>query len=106
MAFQRAILPAVLSWADKLVMIGNLLEHIPNSLPMLHLLYHLYGRTIVILLTLLVDFDTLIQIVYHIGRSRSSLHRTDDILHQIGGIGNNPLCFCLKREHGQSHRQA
>ena len=56
--------------------------------------------------SLFVDFDTLIQIVYHIGRSRSSLHRTDDILHQIGGIGNNPLCFCLKREHGQSHRQA
>jgi hypothetical protein len=45
MAFRHATLPAVLSWADKPMMIGKLLEHIPNSLPMLHLLYRLYGRT-------------------------------------------------------------
>lgn len=62
MAFQRAILPAVLSWADKLVMIGNLLEHIPNSLPMLYLLYHLYGRTVVILFSLLVNFNSFLKI--------------------------------------------
>lgn len=62
MAFQRAILPAVLSWADKLVMIGKSLEHIPNSLPMLHLLYHLYGRTIIILLTLFVNLYCFLEI--------------------------------------------
>jgi hypothetical protein len=46
MAFRRATLPAVLLWADKSVMVGKSLEHIPNSLPVLYLLYHLYGRTI------------------------------------------------------------
>ena len=47
MAFRRAILPVrLISLSDKPVMIGNTLEHIPNSLPMLHLLYRLYGRTI------------------------------------------------------------
>lgn len=66
MAFRRAILPAVLSWADKPVMIGNLLEHIPNSLPMLHLLYHLYGRTIVVFLTLLVNLYSFLKILYHV----------------------------------------
>jgi len=66
MAFQRAILPAVLSWADKLVMIGNSLEHIPNSLPMLHLLYHLYGRTIIVLLTLFIDFYGFLYVTYQI----------------------------------------
>ena len=80
MAFQRAILPAVLSWADKLVMIGNLLEHIPNSLPMLHLLYHLYGRTIVILLALLIDFHRLLKVAHHV---RGGLGGMDDV---FGGI--------------------
>ena len=61
MAFQRATLPAVLSWADKLVMLGNYLEHIPNSLPMLHLSYHLYGRTIIILLALVVQFFSFLE---------------------------------------------
>ena len=65
MVFRRAILPAVLSWADKPVMIGNLLEHIPNSLPMLHSLYHLYGRTIVVLLSLLVDLYCLLEVLNH-----------------------------------------
>ena len=80
MAFQRAILPAVLSWADKLVMIGNLLEHIPNSLPMLYLLYHLYGRTIVILLALLIDFHRLLKVAHHV---RGGLGGMDDV---FGGI--------------------
>ena len=69
MAFRRAILPAVLSWADKPVMIGKSLEHIPNSLPMLHLLNHLYGRTIVIFLTLLINFHGFLYILYHIRQS-------------------------------------
>ena len=80
MAFRRAILPAVLSWADKPVMIGNLLEHIPNSLPMLHLLYHLYGRTIVILLALLIDFHRLLKVAHHV---RGGLGGMDDV---FGGI--------------------
>lgn len=46
MASRHATLPAVLSWADKSVMVGKSLEHIPNSLPLLYLLYHLYGRTL------------------------------------------------------------
>ena len=74
MAFQRAILPAVLSWADKLVMIGNSLEHIPNSLPMLHLLYHLYGRTIIIIFPLLINLYRFLKILYHILCGRRSLN--------------------------------
>ena len=80
MAFRRAILPAVLSWADKPVMIGNLLEHIPNSLPMLHSLYHLYGRTIVILFALLIDFHRFLKVAHHV---RGGLGGMDDV---FGGI--------------------
>ena len=106
MAFQRATLPAVLSWADKLVMIGKLLEHIPNSLPMLHLLYHLYGRTIVVFFALIVHLFYFIDISDHIRDSVNALCCTNNILYKIGRVCYNPLCFCLKREHGQSHRQA
>ena len=95
MAFRRAILPAVLSWADKPVMIGNLLEHIPNSLPMLHLLYHLYGRTVVIFLTLFVYLDGFLKIADHIGRCFRGvddvLRGIDDALREVARIADNPL---------------
>lgn len=83
MAFQRAILPAVLSWADKLVMIGKSLEHIPNSLPMLHLLYHLYGRTVVILFALTVNLLHLLKGVDYIGRRCRCFGNRQNILRQV-----------------------
>ena len=90
MVFRRAILPAVLSWADKPVMIGNLLEHIPNSLPMLHSLYHLYGRTIVIFFTLLENLLRFHEAVQRVLGSGGSLHYllggVDDTLCQVAGV--------------------
>ena len=56
------------------------MEHLPNSLPMLYLLYRLYGRTIVILLALLIDFFRLLKVAHHV---RGSLGGMDDV---FGGI--------------------
>ena len=56
------------------------MEHLPNSLPMLHLLYRLYGRTIVILLALLIDFHRLLKVAHHV---RGGLGGMDDV---FGGI--------------------
>jgi len=102
MVFRRAILPAVLSWADKPVMIGNLLEHIPNSLPMLHSLYHLYGRTIVILFPLLVNLYRFLEVVDHITCRRGRMHHVlpvvDDALRDVGRVYHRPLCACPARK--------
>lgn len=103
MAFQRAILPAFLSWTDKLVMIGKSLKHKPNSLPMLYLLYHLYGRTIVVLLTLVVDFYRFLDILHHIGQGGRRFDHLLNILHQIGRVNHRPLRFSLKRKANQGY---
>ena len=41
---------------------------------MLHLLYRLYGRTVVILLALLVNLHSLLKIFYHILGGRGSVY--------------------------------
>ena len=80
MAFQRAILPAVLSWADKLVMIGKYWNTYLIACQCYILLYRLYGRTIVILLALLIDFHRLLKVAHHV---RGGLGGMDDV---FGGI--------------------
>ena len=47
---------------------------------MLHLLYRLYGRTVVILLALLIDFHRLLKVAHHV---RGGLGGMDDV---FGGI--------------------
>lgn len=65
MAFQRAILPAVLSWADKLVMIGKYWNTYLIACQSYIYYIALYGRTIVVLLTLIVQLYRFLKILYH-----------------------------------------
>lgn len=65
---------------------------------MLYLLYRLYGRTVIILLALLVNLDRLLKIVEHVasrrGRVDDILGGIDDALGKIPGIGHYPLGVC------------
>ena len=69
---------------------------------MLHLLYRLYGRTIVILLALLIDFHRLLKVAHHVrgglGGMDDVFGGIDDTLRQIARIAYDPLCACPARE--------
>ena len=68
---------------------------------MLHLLYRLYGRTIVILLALLVDFHGFLKVLDHVGRRcrcvRHIFGGVHDALRDVGRVDDRPLCACLAR---------
>lgn len=98
MAFQRAILPAVLSWADKLVMIGKYWNTYLIACQC-YIYYIAYtGATVVVLFTLLVNLDCFLKILYHVGSRRRGLYnlfgRVHDTLRQIGRVCHHPLCAC------------
>ena len=69
---------------------------------MLYLLYRLYGRTVVILLALLVYFHRFRKVVHHIrGGLRGVddvLRGVDDALRQIARIAHDPLGGSPARE--------
>ena len=62
---------------------------------MLHLLYRLYGRTVVIFLALLVDFHRLLKIRHHVGRRLRGVDDVfrgiDNALREVARIADNPL---------------
>ena len=65
---------------------------------MLHLLYRLYGRTIVILFALLIDFHRFLKVAHHVRGSLGGMDDVfggiDDTLRQIARIAYDPLCAC------------
>ena len=62
---------------------------------MLYLLYRLYGRTVVILFALLVDFHRLLKVRHHVGRRLRGvddvLRGVDDALREVARIAYDPL---------------
>lgn len=58
---------------------------------MLHLLYRLYGRTIVVRLALVIDLDALLKRLDHVGGRRGALHGAPDVLRQVGRVDDRPL---------------
>ena len=95
MAFQRAILPAVLSWADKLVMIGKYWNTYLIACQSYIYYIALYGRTIVIGLSLLINLYSLLKIAPHVLCSCGSLYdfigRVHDTLCEVRGVYHRPL---------------
>ena len=65
---------------------------------MLYLLYRLYGRTVIILLALLVNLHRLLKIFYHILGGRGSVYHVlggiHDALRDVGRVYHRPLCAC------------
>ena len=69
---------------------------------MLYLLYRLYGRTIVILFALLIDFHRFLKVAHHVrgglGGMDDVFGGIDDTLRQIARIAHDPLGGSPARE--------
>lgn len=69
---------------------------------MLHLLYRLYGRTVVVFFALLINLHGLLEVVDHVGRRGGRMHHVlsvvDDALRDVGRVYHRPLRACPARK--------
>ena len=60
---------------------------------------------VVVSLALVINLDTLLQRLDHVGRRGRALNRALDVLNEVRRVDDRPLRFCLVREAKKPHEQ-